>query len=378
MATLLGNRRHRDQALQAAFVAVIGAIVVTGILTARRNMQIQGVTFGWDFLDYATGSTIPFTLIDYDISSTYARALLVGFVNTLLLGAISISLSFILGMLIGTARLASNKMLRWIASWYVQLFRNLPLILQAFFWYSLISHLPPPRTAIALPGSIFISNRGVFLPALNIDAMHVVMGLAAVLAFLLAALPLSRRYGKAAFGVAVAIGLALAALSFALGRQVDAPLLSLPQLQGLRFRGGGTIVPELTAVIIAISLFGASYVAEIVRGGFLAIPTGQTEAAQALGLRNWQIFSRIRLPLMIRIVLPTMTNQIIWLMKATTIGIAIGYTDFFAVVANSINHSGQTLTLIFILILGFWAINMSISVVMNAINRAIALPGHKK
>jgi ABC-type amino acid transport system permease subunit len=162
------------------------------------------------------------------------------------------------------------------------------------------------------------------------------------------------------------------------GKAPDLPLLNIPARQGLRFNGGVAVAPELSAAIVAISLFGAAYVAEIVRSGFQAVPHGLTEAGLALGLRKSQVFWRVRLPMMIRIILPTMTNQIIWLMKATTIGIAIGFTDFFAVISVSINQSGQTVTLIFILILGFWAINMTIASVMNSINRAIALPGFKK
>ena len=378
MASFLGNRRYRDAALQSAFVAALGVAVVAAVLTARRNLEIQGVSLGWDFLSYATGSTIPFTLIEYDISSSYGRALLVGFLNTLLLGAITVTLSVVLGTFVGTARLANNKLLRWIAAWYVQIFRNLPLILQAFFWYSLVTHLPPPKQSIRLPGDIHISNRGVFLPALNVELSHLALALVLIVVAFIAIVPVSRRLGKPAGRSVLAAAAALAILAIHLGRLPGTELWDFPQLKGLRFVGGATIVPELTAACVAISLFGASYVAEIVRSGFLAIPKGQTEAAHALGLRDGQIFWRIKLPLMIRIILPTMTNQIIWLMKATTIGIAIGYTDFFAVIATSINSTGQTLTLIFILIMGFWAINMTISVVMNAVNAAIAIPGYKK
>ncbi len=377
MASMLGNRKHRDTALQAAFVAVIGVTIVSAVLIARKNLQIQGITVGWDFLQYATGSTISFSLIPYDISSTYARALLVGFVNTLLLGAVSISLAVILGTIIGTARLSKHKLLNFLANAYVQLFRNLPLILQAFFWYTLITHLPSPRTAFSLPGNIFISNRGTFFPILNVDAAYQIPAILLVVAGIISGVMASRRFSRlSGFGVFV-ISLLLAGFVVHLGLPSGAPLLDIPVHKGLRFVGGGEIIPELSAAIISISLFGASYIAEIVRGGFLAVPAGMGEAAHALGMRDWNIFWKIRLPLMIRIVLPTMTNQIIWLMKATTIGIAIGFTDFFAVISTSINNTGQTVTLILILVLGFWTINMTISVVMNAINRAIAIPGRK-
>jgi len=378
MTTLIGNRRYRNAALQLTFVAVIAVVLVVGVMTTRHNLQVQGVSMGWEFLNYSTGSTISFSLIDYDINSTFARALLVGFVNTIFLGVISVSLAVLLGTIIGTARLSKHKLVNLMATSYVQVFRNIPLILQAFFWYSLITHLPSPRSAIALPGSIYISNRGIFFPWLNVELWHVVFAVAALVAGTILTIRSLRRSATLPALLLIAGTAACAAIALFLGRLDELPLIDLPHQQGLRFIGGATMVPELSAAIVAISLFGASYVAEIVRAGFLAIPVGLTEAGHALGLPNWHIFWRIRLPLMIRKILPTMTNQIIWLTKATTIGIAIGFSDYFGIIANSINHSGQTLTLIFLLIIGFWAINMSIAFVMNAINRAIAIPGHKK
>lgn len=378
IAKLLGNRKYRNAFLQAAFVACIGSVIASAVLIVRRNLAVQGVTVGWDFLNYSTGWTISFSVIPYTISDTYTRALLVGFLNTLLLGVISIALSIALGTVIGAARLSQHKLVNLIASTYVQIFRNLPLILQAFFWYTLITHLPPPRTAIALPGDIYISNRGVFFPDLNVTWPFICLAGVVTLAGLSAGILCAKRRRRALGIMIFLASLAVSVGVLATGRIPDLPMLNAPAVQGLRFVGGAMIVPELTAAIVAISLFGAAYIAEIVRAGFKAIPNGMIEAGSALGLRKSQVFWRIRMPLMIRIVLPIMTNQTIWLMKATTVGIAIGFTDFFAAVATSINNAGQTLSLIFILVLGFWAINMTIAFVMNAINRAVALPGYKQ
>lgn len=378
MIGLTANRRHRNVALQAVFVAVVVTILAVAVVTTRQNLQTQGVTVGWDFLNYSTGSSISFSLIPYDINSSFARALLVGFLNTVFLGVISVSMAVLLGTIIGTARLSKHPLVNLIATFYVQVFRNIPLILQAFFWYALITHLPSPRAAISLPGSIYVSNRGIYFPWFNVDGWHVVAAAACLAVGVLSATWWARRTGRAAALVWLFVGTALAGAALVAGKADGLPLLDIPEPRGLRFIGGATMVPELSAAIVAISLFGASYVAEIVRAGFLAVPAGLTEAAQALGLRNWHVFWRIRLPLMIRKILPTMTNQIIWLMKATTIGVAVGFSDYFGVIANSINHSGQTLSLIFLLIIGFWVINLSISVAMNAVNRAIALPGYKK
>lgn len=377
MTFSFGNRKQRNILFQALFLAVIFAVLIIAVVTTRHNLDVQGLSVGWAFLRYATGSSIVFTLIDYDLDSSFARALLVGFINTLFLGTISVSLAVILGTVIGTARLSGHKLLTFIATLYVQLFRNIPLIIQAYFWYAIFVNLPSPRQAIAVPGSIYVSNRGIFFPMLNVEHWHLLAALVVLIVGTVVSVGRARKSGNASMLAGILVSLAAACAIAYVGRLADTPLFNAPQPKGLRFEGGGTMSPELATAIVAIALFGAAYVAEIVRAGFLAIPKGLVEASHALGLSGWHIFWRIRLPLMIRRILPTMTNQIIWLMKATTIGLAIGFPDYFFVVANSINHSGQSITLIFLLIIGFWVINMSIAFVMNAINRALALPGYK-
>lgn len=378
MAGFLKRRRDRDIALQVAYVACIAFLVIAAVVITRRNMEIQGVTASWDFLERATGWTISFSLLPYEISDTYARALLIGFLNTLFLGSISISLAVLLGTAVGAAQLLEHKLVRLIATTYVQIFRNIPLILQAVFWYTLITHLPPPRSAYDLPGGVIVSNRGLLFPGLNVGGVYQLLAFAVLVFGLIATMLFWRKVSRVSGLATLIASLVIPACVLVAGQLPDVPLFDIPERAGLRFVGGVLIPPELIAAIVSISLFGAAYIAEIVRGGFLSVPKGMTEAGAALGLTDGQIFRRVRLPLMIRIVLPTMTNQIIWLMKATTVGIAIGFMDLFGAVSVSITNSGQTITLIFILIMGFWLINMTISVVMNRINSAIALPGYKK
>jgi His/Glu/Gln/Arg/opine family amino acid ABC transporter permease subunit len=382
LLNIIGNRKNRDVALQAGFVAVVAAIAIAAILTTRHNMQVQNISMDWSFLNYATGWNITFSLIPFDGSSTYARALLVGLLNTLFLGSISVSLAVIIGVIVGAGRLASHKLLRLFATTYVQIFRNLPLILQAYFWYTLVIHLPGPRQAISVANTLFISNRGAYLPGVNSTSSGILGALAVIflaIVISLVASYVSRRRGHHIPALAyVAILLGAVAASFAIlwsTHTPDLPFLSMPVLKGLRIDGGVFLPPEVAAAIVAISLFGGSYVAEIVRSGLQAVPRGLGEAAAALGLNSWQTFWKVRLPMAIRIVMPTMTNQVVWLMKATTIGLAIGYRDFFAIVSTSINNSGQTITLILVLVFGFWAINLSIAAAMNWINSAIAIPG---
>lgn len=385
MENFLGNRKVRDVLLQAMYLIIVAGVVIAALVIANRTMQAQNITFSWNFLEYATGWSISFSLLPYGPGSTYATALAAGLVNTLLLGSISTALALIIGTFMGVARTANNKLVSLLGSTYVQIFRNIPLLLQAFFWYSLVTHLPNARNAIALPGSIFISNRGLFLPSINTSTTAYWLIATVVLCAVFARIFLARKMrhqGKQLSGpvklgmLLITVG-SLAAI-VVLCRLPELPLISLPELKGLRFEGGMAINPELSAAIIAISLFGGAFVAEVVRAGLGSIPGGQVEAAASLGLTPWQTFRQIRFPLAIRIIMPTMTNQIIWLMKATTIGIAIGFSDFFAVIATSITNTGQTIALIFILIIGFWAINLSISQIMNLINRSIEIPGREK
>lgn len=380
MPAIFRNRKFRDILFQVIFVSCIFGVLISAVMITRRNLNIQGIKVGWDFLDYATGWTIAFNLIPYDINSTYARALTVGFANTLLLAMLTLICSTLLGGTIGTARLSSHRLLSKLAMTYVQIFRNLPLILQAFFWYAVFTHLPGTRDAYNVGGVAFFTNRGFYFPTVNIAAFAFAQAFA-VAAGVIAVVYFARKGGRIptrdsfarVMEVIIVLSIMFAILSQA--RLPDTPLFDIPVQRGLRFSGGLELTPEFTAAFVAISLFGASYIAEIVRAGLLAVSPGKIEAGLALGLNNSQIFWKIRLPLAIRIMLPTLTNQYVWLVKATSIGIAIGFSDFFMVVANSINHSGQTLSLIAILVLGFWAINLSLAAILNAINRAIALRG---
>ena len=171
------------------------------------------------------------------------------------------------------------------------------------------------------------------------------------------------------------VGAVLAIVIFWAGRLPETDLISLPAMKGLNFKGGIRISPEMSALGFAMAVYGGSYIGEIVRGGFKSVGRGQVEAAKSVGLTPWQVFSRVRFPLALRAMLPALTNQYVWLIKATTMGIAIGFTDFFMIISISINQSGQTIELIGILMGGFLAINFTLAAILNRLNRAIALKG---
>lgn len=383
MTAILKNRRIRDALLQIGFVGAILALVVTFVVTAKANLDAQGLTSGFGFLDRSTGWRISFSLLEYTTSSPYWKAILIGLLNSLFLGAIALPLATLIGVTVGVMRTSGNGMAELIGTCYVETFRNIPLLLQLLFWYTLLVALPGPRDVTPLPGGFIFSGRGIYLPGLNVTGGSVFLAALCLLVATAISLWLRRRrwsnaeppQARRERRMLRTLALALVLLILWMGRLADTPLLSIAEQQGLNFRGGIRVSPELTACILAISIYGAGYIAEIIRAGFNAVPRGQGEAGRALGLTGWQIFSRIRLPLAIRIVMPTMINQYVWLFKATTIGIAVSFADFFMVVSTSIVQSGQTLELIGILMAGFLIINYSIAWVLNRVNDAIKLRG---
>lgn len=368
----------RDWLIQAAVLISVVGLIASFVLIARQNLLSQGIATGFGFLDRSTGWPINFALIEVSDRSSYARMLVAGLLNTLLVGFLGLIASTIIGLFIALARISSNAVLNLIGTVYVEVFRNVPLILQVFFWYAVMTHLPSPRQAIPLGGAGFISNRGIMLPALELGASSLFVLVAGIGGAIFAGGKLVKS-GQLAIGwrwpVIAAFSLILLAVVLLIGREAGAPLYTVPELKGLRFVGGFTIKPEFSALLIAIAVFGGAYIGEIIRGGFLSVDPGTVEAARALGLRSGQVNRLVRIPLAIRAVLPALANQYVWLMKSTTIGIAIGFPDYFMIVSTSINQSGQTMELLALLMGGFLIVNYAIGTVMNMINRRIAIKG---
>jgi His/Glu/Gln/Arg/opine family amino acid ABC transporter permease subunit len=382
MGSLLRNQKVRNALLQVLYVGTLGALVISGALIARQNLAAQGIISGFDFLFKSTGWDLNFSLLPATANDPYWWYFLIGILNTLFLGTFGLVFATIVGTVVGLARTSNNELARLLGRSYVDVFRNIPLILQVFFWYAVITHLPMPRAAQPTWG-VFFTSRGLYLPATNVSRLALAVAALAVLAAVVLPLWLgrtsriSRPLGQR-LPVQLAIAttaLACAVLFLLVGRLPDTPFLDLPSLQGLNLRGGLRIPPEFSALVVAIAIYGGSYIGEIVRGGFKAVGKGQVEAASSLGFTSWQVFMLVRLPLALRAMLPILANQYVWLLKATTMGIAVGFTDFFMIVALTINHSGQTIEAIGILMAGFLAINLSLAAVFNRINKAIALKG---
>jgi general L-amino acid transport system permease protein len=225
----------------------------------------------------------------------------------------------------------------------------------------------------------------VFIPSLNITTWSAVAFVACAIAIIIIGMIYRSRASAAGstprFGVWLACmagAIVLAAIvAVLLGREANASLFVVPQLKGLRFDGGFRMIPEFSALAISIIVFGSAYIAEIVRGGFNAVHRGQLECARALGLRPWMVMVNVHIPLALRAIVPPLGNMYVWLMKATTLGIAIGFSDLFMIVSTSINQSGQTIELLLLMMTGFFIINYSISSLMNLLNRSIALKGYE-
>ncbi|MEM9639175.1 MAG: ABC transporter permease subunit [Pseudomonadota bacterium] len=372
---LRARAKRRKLIVQGILCALTILAIWGAVRSAQVNLAALGITSGFGFLERGTGWDYSFSLVERSINDPYARTLLIGFLNTMFVGFICIFLSTLFGFIIGTGRDSSHPAIKSASTVFVQIFRNIPLILQAVFLYSLLIHFPGPRQAMNLGDAVFLSNRGLMLPGLNVSAGVAVAMLLAILAtgllILFRRTPLLRGVlqWSMASGVIV-LGTAL------LMRPEGEALVSLPALQGLRFQGGITVPVELVAMITSITLYGSAYIAEVVRGGLNQVPRGLIEAGQALGLTPGAIWTRIKMPMSLRSIVPPLGNQWIFIMKATTIGIAIGFSDLFYIVSNSITQSGQTLELIFLLMAAFLLVNFSIALFVNWLNARLQLKAH--
>ncbi|WMS40883.1 ABC transporter permease subunit [Acuticoccus sp. MNP-M23] len=376
MLRALKNRKARGWLLQGATLAIAILLVATFVLTARHNLLSQGIATGFGFLERSTGWPINFSLIDISDRSPYWEMLLAGFLNTLLVGILGITLATVIGVTVGLARVSTNFMLNFIGTVFVEIFRNVPLILQVIFWYALLTHLPRPREAYDIGGAIFLTNRGLIVPAFDMSSADIALFCAGFVALVVAGVVLARRIGGlAATALVIAASTVLFLTLLYTGRTPDAPVFTLPAMKGLRFAGGFDIKPEFFALLVSIAIFGGAYVGEIVRAGFLSVDQGRVEAARALGLSGWQVNRFVRIPLAVRAILPALSNQYIWLMKATTLGIAIGFPDYFMVVSTSINQSGQTMELLALLMGGFLVINYAMGAGLNILNGRLTLKG---
>jgi general L-amino acid transport system permease protein len=348
-------------------------------LNAKANLDAQKIASGFGFLDNTAGFGINQSLIPYNESDTYARVFFVGLLNTLLVAAIGIVLATILGFFVGIARLSRNWLAARLAGGYVELIRNLPLLFQILFWYlAVLGTLPGPRQSISLFGDIFLNNRGIIVPApvagegasavIAIFAMSVIATIALRLWAKRRQIRTGRQFPLFWTGLALVVGpplVALVVMGFPIG-------FERPELRGFNFVGGVRLLPEFVALLLALTTYTAAFIAEVVRAGVLAVPRGQTEAAFALGLRRGLTLRLIVVPQALRVIVPPLTNQYLNLTKNSSLAVAVGYPDLFAVFAGTTLHqTGQAIEIIAITMAVYLAISLFTSALMNWYNAHI-------
>jgi general L-amino acid transport system permease protein len=375
------NPRVRSVAVQ---VLLLLGLIWLGwwlVANARANLAAQGTATGFGFLNTTAGFGITQTLIDYSEASSYGRAFLVGLTNTLLISGIGIVLATILGFMVGIARLSSNWLLARVAGAYVELIRNLPLLFQILFWYlAVLAALPGPRQSYTVFDLAFLNGRGLFVPRPVFEAGSAAVGYALLAGIALAIMLRSfARAQKLRTGVSIPAGvlsllliIGLPLVAFVLN---GAPIgFDLPELKGFNFIGGLRVNPEFVALLVALVTYTAAFIGENVRAGILAIHKGQTEAAHSLGLRGGQTLRLVIIPQALRVITPPLTNQYLNLTKNSSLAVAIGYPDLFAVFAGTtLNQTGQAIEIIAMTMAVYLVISLFTSLVMNIYNRRMAL-----
>jgi general L-amino acid transport system permease protein len=376
---------YRPEVRQAIYqiVTVVVIVLLFWILITNTaaNLARQNIASGFGFIDRTAGFDVSQHLIPFDNSMTYGRAFLVGLLNTLLVAGLGIVLATVLGFIIGIARLSTNWLVARLATVYVEIVRNVPLLLQLFFWYfAVLKSLPPPRQSATLPAGGFLNVRGLYLPAPVPEAgFGIVMLalLAGVIASIAVYLVARRRQALTGQRLPVLwITLALVVLLplgvyIVMGRPLG---WDYPELKGFNFQGGMVLQPEFTALLLGLSIYTASFIAEIVRAGIMGVSKGQKEAARAMGLSNGQMLRLVVIPQAMRIIIPPLTSQFLNLTKNSSLAVAIGYPDLVSVWSGTVlNQTGQAVEVILVTMGVFLTLSLITSGFMNWFNKHMAL-----
>jgi len=345
------------------------------------NLQRRGIASGFDFLDSTAGFDIIMYLVPYQASSTFGRALVVGLLNTLVVAFIGIILATMLGFVVGVARLSRNWLISRLASVYIEVTRNIPLLLQIIFWYQVLGKsTPSPRQSMSLGGLVFLNNRGLYLPAPVPEAGFWLTPAAFV--FGIVATVFMRRW---ALQRQMATGQQFPILWTAIGLILGLPILTLlvtglpfhwdyPELQGFNFSGGMVLIPEFISLTFALVVYTGAFIGENVRAGIMAVSHGQTEASYALGLRPGPTLRLVIIPQAMRVIIPPLTSQYLNLTKNSSLATAIGYPDLVAVFAGTVlNQTGQAVECIAITMAVYLTTSLTTSMFMNWFNRRVAL-----
>ncbi|MUL10597.1 amino acid ABC transporter permease [Aliivibrio fischeri] len=378
---ILYNPTFRAILFQVIAVAALVFFFYTIVNNALSNLESRGIATGLGFLDQEAGFGIGLSLVEYDETYSYGRTFVVGLLNTALVSVLGILFATVLGFTIGIARLSSNWLVSRCAAVYIETFRNIPLLLQIFFWYfAVLQALPSPRQSLSLGESVFLNVRGLFFPSPIFEEGSNLIGIAVITAIVLILF-----LSKWAKNKQRLTGQQTPVLRYSLLALFGLPTLAYlisgmpisieyPELKGFNFRGGISIIPELAALVVALSVYTASFIAEIVRSGINAVSHGQTEAAMALGLPRKRTLKLVVIPQAMRIIIPPLTSQYLNLTKNSSLAMAIGYPDLVSVFAGTtLNQTGQAIEIITMTMAVYLTLSLLTSFLMNIYNSKVAL-----
>ncbi|MEX6501306.1 amino acid ABC transporter permease [Pseudomonas zhanjiangensis] len=379
--SVLTDPKVRAWVFQILAVVVVVALGWYLFDNTQTNLENRGITSGFGFLNNSAGFGIAQHLIDYTESDTYGRVFVIGLLNTLLVSVIGIVGATIIGFILGVARLSPNWLIGKLATVYIETFRNIPPLLQIFFWYfAVMLSLPGPRQSLEIGQSFFLNSRGLYMPAPSPTDGFMTFAGALVVAII--GVILLSRWSKARFeATGKYFPVSLGAVPLIIGLPALAVLLtgnplqwSTPELAGFNFRGGWVMIPELMALTLALTIYTAAFIAENVRSGILAVSHGQTEAARSLGLPAGKTLRLVIIPQALRVIIPPLTSQYLNLAKNSSLAAGIGYPDMVSLFAGTVlNQTGQAIEVIAITMSVYLAISISISILMNWYNKRIAL-----
>lgn len=382
-SAIWNDARYRALFFQVLVLVAVIAFFVFIINNTLENLERRGIASGFGFLSSTAGFGIILHLIEYSEESSYGRAFLVGLLNTLLVSSLGIVFATTLGFFIGICRLTGNWLLARLAAAYIEVIRNIPLLLQIFFWYfAVLRLLPLPRQSIEIGGTVFLNIRGLYMPSPILEPGFQVVALAFIVA--IAAVILVARW---AHRWREATGRYFPTPYVSIGILVGVPMImaittgfpvswEFPELKGFNFVGGMVLIPEFAAMLVALSVYTAAFIAEVVRAGIQSVNRGQVEAAYSLGLKPGQTLRLIIIPQAFRVIIPPLTSQYLNLTKNSSLAVAIAYPELVSVFAGTVlNQTGQAIEVIALTMAVYLTISLLISLFMNWFNRKVALAG---
>ncbi len=380
-ASLIYNPTFRSAVFQIVAILALIFFFYTIVNNALNNLEARGIATGFGFLNQEAGFGIGLTLIEYNETYSYGRTFIIGLLNTALVSFLGIILATVIGFIVGIARLSSNWLVSRFAAVYIEIFRNIPLLLQIFFWYfAVLQALPSARQSMSLGEAIFLNVRGLYFPApvfgegSSVVIATFLIGIVASVLINIWAKNKQRLTGQQTPMGRIIFGLVVVLPTiayFVMGSPISA---EYPELKGFNFRGGISIIPELAALLLALSIYTASFIAEIVRSGINAVSHGQTEAAMSLGLPRTRTLKLVIIPQALRIIIPPLTSQYLNLTKNSSLAMAIGYPDLVSVFAGTtLNQTGQAIEIIAMTMAVYLTLSLVTSALMNLYNRKVAL-----